>query len=92
MNLTIERSETVERELTRWAVDSGQTAEAFLAEMTERFLTSPRIDTTLAPFRKQVAESGMTEDELNEFFQEIREEVWQEQVTATSIRTNRISQ
>lgn len=92
MSLTIELSEPVERELPRWAVDSGQTAEAFLAEMAERFLTSRRIDTTLAPFRKQVAESGMSENELDAFFQEIREEVWQEQAIATSICTNRISQ
>jgi len=32
----------------------------------------------LAPFRRQVEESGMTDDELGDFFEEVREEVWQE--------------
>jgi hypothetical protein len=31
-----------------------------------------------APFRRNVEESGMTEDELDNFFNEIREKVWQE--------------
>jgi hypothetical protein len=79
MSLTIELSEPIERDLARWAKDSGQTAEAFLAELAERFLTSRRIDVTMAPFRKQVAESGMTEGELDDFFQELRQEVWAEQ-------------
>jgi len=80
MSLTIDLPEPIERDLIEWAKDSGQSAETFLAEMAERFLASRRIDITLAPFRKQVAESGMTEDELDEFFQEIRQEIWDEQV------------
>ena len=79
MSLTIELPEPIQRDLARWAQDSGLSAEAFLAELTERFLTSHRIDATMAPFRKQVAESGMTEDELDEFFEELRQEVWDEQ-------------
>lgn len=32
----------------------------------------------LAPIHKQFEESGMSEEELNEFLEELREEVWQE--------------
>jgi len=32
----------------------------------------------LSPIHKQVKESGITEEELDDLFEEIREEVWQE--------------
>ncbi len=35
-------------------------------------------DKALAPFRKEIAESGMTDDKLLKFFEEVREEVYQE--------------
>jgi hypothetical protein len=35
-------------------------------------------DEILAPFRQSVAESGMTDEELDALFQEAREEVWQQ--------------
>jgi hypothetical protein len=38
----------------------------------------PAVDQALAPFRRQVEESGMTDDELGDFFEDVREEVWQE--------------
>ncbi|MGH9948676.1 MAG: hypothetical protein ACRD6X_15975 [Pyrinomonadaceae bacterium] len=36
----------------------------------------------LAPIQKGFAESGMSEEEILDFFEEIREEVWQEQNAA----------
>ena len=35
-------------------------------------------DEALAPFRRQVAESGMSDVELREFFEEVRQEVYQD--------------
>jgi hypothetical protein len=35
-------------------------------------------DEALAPFRRQVAQSGMSDDELRAFFEELREEVYRE--------------
>jgi hypothetical protein len=32
----------------------------------------------LAPVHKEFAESGMTEEELHQFFEEVREDVWRE--------------
>jgi hypothetical protein len=36
------------------------------------------VDEALAPFRRQVQESGLTDEELRAFFEEVREEVWRE--------------
>jgi hypothetical protein len=36
------------------------------------------VEQALAPFRRQVEESGLTDDELGDFFEEVREEVWQD--------------
>lgn len=79
MSLTINIPADVERELSDLARDSGRTPEAVVADLVTRRLALRRIDGVLAPFRKEVAASGMTEAELDEFFQDVREEVWQEQ-------------
>ena len=36
------------------------------------------VNEALAPFRRQVEESGLSDDELGAFFEEVRDEVWQE--------------
>jgi len=51
-------------------------------ERTGRYamnLTIELLDDVMALFRQDVAESGMSEAELDAFFEEVREEVWQEQ-------------
>ncbi len=78
MSLTIELPAETERELSEFAKESGRTPEAVAADLIERHLALKTMDEILAPFRKQVAESGMTEAELDEFFQEVREEVAEE--------------
>ena len=35
-------------------------------------------DEALALFRRQVEESGMTDEELERFFEEVRDEIWRE--------------
>jgi hypothetical protein len=44
----------------------------------ERDIQRPAVDHALAPFRRQLEESGISDDELGAFFEEVREEVWQE--------------
>jgi hypothetical protein len=36
------------------------------------------VDEALAPFRRQVEKSSISDDELGAFFEEVREEIWQE--------------
>lgn len=38
----------------------------------------PTTDELLEPFRRQVSESGITDDELDAFFEELRDKVWEE--------------
>jgi hypothetical protein len=79
MTLTIELSEPVKRQLAERAAKAGKSPESYVAEMVEREMSHEKtLDEILAPFRLSVAESGMTDEELNEFFQDVREEVWQE--------------
>ncbi len=40
------------------------------SEHIEQATTRPSVDEVLAPFRKQVADSGMSDDELDTFFRE----------------------
>ena len=85
MNLTLELPDMVESRLTLRAKQRGMTLPEFAMEVMERLAEDTpeaaveSIDQILAPFRKQVAESGMSEDELDAFFQEVRQEVWDEQ-------------
>ena len=47
--------------------------------LIERDIQEPSaVDQALAPFRREVEASGLTDDELRDFFDEVREEVWQE--------------
>ena len=75
MSLTIELPAETERELSEFAKESGRTPEAVVLELIQRRLSAETFDQILAPFRKEVAESGMSEAELDAFFGEVLEEV-----------------
>lgn len=82
MTLTIDLSAAAESRLAQAARRSGKTLEQFAAELLESAADAGEeetFDQILAPLRKEVAERGMTEAELDEFFQEVRQEVWEEQ-------------
>jgi hypothetical protein len=36
------------------------------------------VDEALAPFRRQVEESGMSDEDVQSFFEDVRDEVWAE--------------
>ena len=58
---------------------SGGDRAGYLRDLIIRhFQKSSSSDEILAPFRRQVQESGMTEAELDTFFEEVRQEVWDE--------------
>jgi hypothetical protein len=44
-------------------------------EVSPPLSTGTALDEVLAPFRQEVEESGMTDDELRDFFTEVRDEV-----------------
>ena len=78
MAITIELSETSEKRLAERAARYGRTPEDFAAKVLNRELDARSLDEVLAPFRQEVAESGMTEEEFGDFIQEIRDEIWEE--------------
>jgi hypothetical protein len=79
MTLTIQLTPEVERLVAARAAERGQDVQAVVSELIERGIRSePTIEEILAPFREQVAESGMTESELDDLFEEARNEVHQE--------------
>jgi len=85
--VSLEMPADVERRLREKARHSGQTLEAYLQQLVARHALSdaeppspaPKsFDEILAPVREGFAETGMTEGELAELFEEAREEAWQE--------------
>jgi hypothetical protein len=90
MSITISLPPEIEEKLRRRAAERGQTVDGFVRQIVEREVLGPNgerpseapprlpSDEALTPFRKEIAESGMTDDELLKFFEEVREEVYQE--------------
>ncbi len=53
----------------------------YIRHLLDQDLHSPTLSELLAPFREQVAESGLSEEELDQLFAEAREEAFQERQT-----------
>lgn len=85
MDIRINIPAEMQEKLQQRAVASGQNVEAYVERLIEKALSGPpSIDELLAPVRKEFAESGMTEDELDALIEEAREEVWQEKMAQKS--------
>jgi plasmid stability protein len=68
----------MEKKLHERAAASGQDVAAYVHDLITKELTSRAVDDALALFRKQVEKSGITDEELNKFFEEARDEAWRE--------------
>lgn len=78
MPITVDLPAETERKLRERAARVGQDVAAMARDLIERAVdTKPSLDEILAPFRRQVAESGMTDDEVTALFEEARNEAWQ---------------
>lgn len=78
MAITIELPEVVERILTRRAERAGRTLELYATSLLVRESEADSFDEILAPFRQEVAESGMTEEEFGALIEQARKEAWAE--------------
>jgi hypothetical protein len=79
MTITIRLSDDEQKLLAQRASRTGRDLADYVHLLIERDIQgSAAVGEALAPFRRQVEESGMTDQELGDFFEEIREEVWQE--------------
>ena len=80
MTLTLTMPPETQQKLVERATRAGQNVESFACELLERGLKDdPTLDELLAPFRRQVAESGLSDSELTALFEESRDEVYCEQ-------------
>lgn len=82
MAITISLPPETEKALEKRAAESGRDVPAYVQELIQKDLqASPTLDSILAPFRRQVEESGMTDDELDVLFEDAHEEVSRESHT-----------
>jgi plasmid stability protein len=76
VTITLSLSPEIERKLSDRAARSGRDVESLARELLERGINSePTLDEILAPFRRAVTESGVSDEELTALFEEARDEV-----------------
>ncbi len=87
MTITIDLPSEVESKIKTQASNDGVKVEDYVktlikeaSDRRERIEKNSEksFQEILAPIQKGFQESGMSEDEILEFFEEVREEVWQE--------------
>jgi hypothetical protein len=81
MTITINLDPDEESRLRQRAAQSGQDLAGYVHGLIAKDLTAlppADVDAALAPFRRQVEESGLTDTQLEDFIEEVREEVWHE--------------
>jgi hypothetical protein len=76
--MKLKLSKEAGEKLVQRANESGRDLASIASDLVERAVTQPTVDEVLAPFRKQVADSGMSEEELEAFFDDVREKAFQE--------------
>jgi hypothetical protein len=67
-----------EETLRERAKANGEDVSSYAARLIQEALTTPSVDELLAPFRRQVEESGIGDDELDQLGEELRRDVRQE--------------
>ena len=76
MTIMIQLSPDEEERLAARAARSGEDVADYVHRLIARDLGGA--DEALAPFRRQVEASGVSDEELESFFDEVRDEVWRE--------------
>lgn len=79
--LQVPLSPDTERALRERAHANGEDVASYAARLIQQALTTPSVDELLAPFRREVEESGIADDELDRLGEELRQEVRQEKQT-----------
>jgi hypothetical protein len=74
--VNIQRPDALATRLENEAQLRGVDASQFASQLIERALTRPSADEILAPFRKQVGDSGLTDEQLDALFQGARQSAW----------------
>ena len=75
MTINISLTPEAESKLRQRAAVLGQDLVTIASDLLEQAITRPSVDELLAPARKQVAESGMSDEQLDGFFRGVLNEV-----------------
>lgn len=78
MTIQISLPPEAEARLRAEAEAVGQDVASYATQLLREALTAPSVDELLAPFRQQVEESGISDRELDEFYEGLRDKVTQE--------------
>lgn len=78
MTLSLNLPPDLESKLRERAAHSGQPVDVVAARLLSNAISSEAIDEILAPVRRQVAESAMTESQLMDFGRNLVEKVRRE--------------
>lgn len=77
MSVVLELEPEVEETLKKRAAARGSDFEVYLQSLLKEQANSRSYEEVMAPVWDEFEQSGMSEDELDDFMNEIREEVWQ---------------
>lgn len=80
MTVVLELEPEVEEALQKKAIADGKDVQNYIEDSLRKLALQPSLDEILAPFRREVAESGITDDELDALVEEAREENYQEKL------------
>ncbi len=79
MSVVLELEPEVEDALKKKATLSGFPMDSYIKNLIERDISPrPTLDEILAPFRREVEASGLTDDDLDALVEEAREEIYRE--------------
>lgn len=78
--LTISLPLEVKTALQKRASAIGKDVKIYVEDLLKKQVTKPSLDEILAPFRREVEESRISDDEFDEFVEEIRDEIHQEKI------------
>ena len=79
--MTISIPLEVKTALQKKASAIGKDVKIYVEDLLKTQVLRPSIDEILAPFRKEVEASRISDDEFDEFVGEIREEIYREKLT-----------
>jgi hypothetical protein len=72
ISLRLKSTRQTHDKLVAEAGKSGKPLDVYTSELLEREAKRQSVDEMLAPFRKQVAESGMSDEQFDAFFEGVR--------------------
>jgi hypothetical protein len=77
--LKLRLTREAQAKLTQRAADSGRDVAEYAAGLLESAVSALTLDELLAPFRHEVSAEGTTDEQLDSFYEELRNEAWRDQ-------------